>query len=184
EGKTQLSGNFEYNTDLFDATASERFVERLVTLLEAIATQPEQHLDKLPWFSATEREQVLQTWNASPADDLPGTFLQQFFEAQVKRTPGKLALMAGGLELSYEQIERRANQLAHILRRRRVGPEVVVGLCLPRGADLLISLLAILKAGGTYVPLDPNYPSERLYFQVQDAQAQILLTNSTLAGIW
>src|SRR5262249_19704990 len=141
-------------------------------------------LDVLPWFSAGEREQVLRTWNPASTSDVSGTFLHQFFEAQVRRTPGRLALVAGGLELSYEQVERRANQLAHILRRRGVGPEVVVGLCLPRNVDLLISLLAILKAGGAYVPLDPNYPPDRLYFQFQDAHAQILLTNSTLAGIW
>ncbi|MBA2679919.1 MAG: amino acid adenylation domain-containing protein [Ktedonobacteraceae bacterium] len=184
DGKTQISGNFEYNTDLFDAATIERFVERFLTLLEAIATTPEQHLNTLPWFSATERELVLHTWNASPENTLPGTFLHQFFEAQVKRTPGRLALLAGGLELSYEQVERRANQLAHILRRHGVGPEVVVGLCLPRSADLLISLLAIFKAGGAYVPLDPNYPPERLYFQLQDAQAHLLLTNSTLEVLW
>lgn len=184
DGQTQLTGDFEYNTDLFDAATIDRFVERFLTLLEAIATQPEQRLDSLSWFSSTEREQVLQTWNASPAHDLPGTFLHQFFEDQAKSTPGRLALAASGLELSYEQVERRANQLAHILRRHGVGPEVVVGLCLPRSADMLISLLAILKAGGAYVPLDPTYPPERLYFQFQDARAQILLTNSTLASIW
>lgn len=184
DGKTQLTGNFEYNTDLFEPATIERFVERFQILLEAIALTPKLRLATLPWFSATEREQVLCTWNASSVSDLPGIFLHQFFENQAKRTPGQLALVADGLELSYGQIERRANQLAHVLRRRGVGPEVVVGLCLPRGADLLISLLAILKAGGAYVPLDPNYPVERLYFQLQDAHAQILLTNSQLESMW
>src|SRR6266568_3845433 len=110
--------------------------------------------------------------------------IHQLFEAQVAQTPEVPALVVKGETWSYAQLNQRANQLAHRLRRLGVGPEVLVGLCLPRTADLLIALLAILKAGGAYVPLDPAYPPDRLHFQLQDSEARLLLTHSSLEHLW
>lgn len=183
-GQTVLTGNFEYNCDLFDATTIDRFVERFLTLLEAIVARPEQSLDALPWFSAAERELVLQTWNATGQVQSDPLCLHQGIEEQVLRTPHQLALVTANSKLTYSQLDQQANQFAHALRKRGVQPGAIVGLCLPRTADLLVALLAILKCGGAYLPLDPSYPPERLHFQIQDAQARLLLTNTSLETLW
>ncbi len=184
EGRLILTGNFEYNCDLFESSTIDRFIERFITLLEAIVTQPEQSLDALPWFSAAERELVLHTWNATRGADPDDLCIYQCFEAQARRTPWQLALVAEDKKLNYEQLDRQANQVAHALRRYGVAPGVIVGLCLPRTADLVIALLGIFKCGGAYLPLDPGYPPERLVFQLQDAQAHLLITNSNLEALW
>src|SRR5262245_33038854 len=107
--------------------------------------------------------------------------LHQLFEAQVERTPGTAAVLYEGLELTYGELNRRANQLAHYLRPRGVGPEVLVGICLERSLEMMVGLLGILKAGGAYVPLDLVYPQERLAFILEDTQVTVLLAQGRLA---
>jgi amino acid adenylation domain-containing protein len=173
-----LEGVFFYNTDLFDATTIVRFAERLHTLLAAVVVQPDQRVWQLPLLSEQERE-LLVEWNNTQQEVTPPEqelYVQQLFEAQAARTPEAIALVAQGEVLSYAQLNQRANQLAQRLLDLGVGPEILVGLCLPGTPDLLIALLAVLKAGGAYVPLDPTYSAERLAHVLKDTRAAVLIT--------
>ncbi|MGH2480051.1 MAG: amino acid adenylation domain-containing protein, partial [Ktedonobacteraceae bacterium] len=140
-------------------------------------------LARLSCLTEVEQVRLLRDWNAATLDRLPspGQCVHHLFEQQVQRTPQALALSNGSQRLTYEQLNSRANQQARLLQRRGIGPEALVGLCLPRSFDLVIGLLAILKAGAAYVPLDPAYPRERLAFTVQDAHLALILTTSELA---
>ncbi len=129
----------------------------------------------LPLLAEADRHRVLVEWNDTVAP-YPRECVQQLFEAQVKRTPDAVAVVFGDARLTYRELNRRANQLAHFLRARGVGPDVLVGLCLGRSLEMLVGLLGILKAGGAYVPLDPSYPAERLAFMLADSAVPILLT--------
>ena len=125
---------------------------------------------------------MLVEWNATRQPRPEYGCLHQLFEAQTRRTPDAIAVDYEESGLSYKELNRRANQLARYLQTLGVGPDVLVGICLPRSLDLLICLLAILKAGGAYLPLDPGYPSERLLFMLNDAQVTVLLTEEKLRG--
>ncbi|MGH2482144.1 MAG: condensation domain-containing protein, partial [Ktedonobacteraceae bacterium] len=158
DGEPVLTGEFEYNRDLFDAETITRFAQRFITLLEEIVAQPDQRIQELNMLPASEREQVLETWQA-PSSEVPQeTCFHHLFEAQVARTPGIPALVFEDEQLSYTELNDKANQLAHYLRRLGVKPEVCVGVSMERSLEMLIALLGILKAGGAYVPLDPAIP--------------------------
>ncbi len=172
---TQLRGTLNYNCDLFAPATMERLLGHFQTLLEGIAAQPEQRIGELPLLSAAERHELLVTWNDTQTA-VPPQCVHELFAAQVERTPEAVAIEFAGQPLTYRQLNVRANQLAHYLQERGVGPEVRVGVCLERSLDLVVALLGILKAGGAYVPLDPAYPRERLAFMLQDSQAPLLVT--------
>src|SRR5262249_48940299 len=140
---------------------------------------PEVSIGRLDILSAAERHTILQEWNATERA-LPGATLPQLFAAQAAATPDAVAVVFEGEQLSYGELEGRANQLAHQLRARGVGAESVGGVCLERSLELVVALIAILKAGGAYLPLDPGYPRERLNFMLADAAAALLLTQSGL----
>src|SRR6185436_1031040 len=127
-----------------------------------------------------ERHTILREWNDT-AHPVPSATLPQLFEAQVTRTPDAVAVVFEDQNLSYGELNARANQLAHHLRDLGVGPEVVVGLCVERSPEMIIGLLGILKAGGAYLPLDPSYPQDRLAYMLADAGAPVLLTQTSLA---
>ena len=156
-------------------------------LAEALETYPDARIDSLEVMPAAERQQVLHEWNqvavASPSIDTHPLTIPQWFEAQVARTPDAVAVMHAGVALSYVDLNRRANQLAHHLRKLGVGPDVLVGVCMTRTPDLIVSLLGILKAGGAYVPLDPAYPAERIATMLMDAQPRVLLTQRHLQAV-
>ncbi|HET8841977.1 MAG TPA: amino acid adenylation domain-containing protein, partial [Ktedonobacteraceae bacterium] len=170
----------EYNTDLFEAATIQRLLGHWQTLLEGIVARPDRLLWQLPLLSQAEQDQVLHGWNATRVDYPADLCVHQLVELQVQRTPDAIALVCGEDQLSYAQLDQRANQLAHALQQQGVGPEVLVGICLERSPLLLIALLAVLKAGGAYVPLDPTYPEQRLRFMVQQSQPRVLLTQQTL----
>lgn len=170
---------FEYSTDLFEEATIGRMVGHLQTLLAGIVAHPAQPLSTLPLLTEAEQQQ-LATWNATTLDYPRDRLLHQLFEAQVARTPAAVALISGQSRLTYEALNKKANQLAHHLQRLGVGPETLAGVCIERSFDMVIALLAILKAGGAYVPLDPSYPAERLAFMLQDSQASVLLTQQSL----
>jgi amino acid adenylation domain-containing protein/thioester reductase-like protein len=171
-----------YNSHYFEAETISRLLGHLQTLLEGMAAQPEAHLAELPLLTEAERQQILITWNDTYVDyPHQGLCLHQLFEQQVEQTPDAVAVVFEDQRLTYQELNRRANQLAHYLRRLGVGPEVRVGICMERSLEMVVSLYAILKAGGAYVPLDPTYPPERLAFMLQDAQTSILLTQERLA---
>jgi non-ribosomal peptide synthetase component F len=178
----ELSGTLEYNTDLFEAATIERMVGHYRTLLEGIAADPERPLSDLLFLTESERQQLLVTWNETAADFPSAASIHSLFEAQVERTPDAPALLFEGERLSYGELNRRANQLAHRLKKLGIGPEVPAGVFVERSTEMVVALLAILKAGGFYVPLDPVYPPERVAFMLADSQAPVILTQAALRG--
>jgi len=179
----ELIASFEYNTDLFDASTIQRMLAHWQRLLEGVVANPDQRLSELPLLTETERRQLLTEWNATERAYSRERCLHELFEAQVERTPEATAVIAhapdGLLEkFTYAELNQRANQLAHYLRKKGAGPNVPVGVCLERSVDLVIGLLAVLKAGGCYVPLDPAYPAGRLAFMLADARIEVLVTKS------
>jgi amino acid adenylation domain-containing protein len=180
ESGAGVGGAVEYSTDLFDAGTIRRMCRHYATLLAGIAAQPEARLSTLPLLAADEEEQLLVEWNRTQAEFPREQLLHQLFEEQARRTPGRIALVAGDEEVSYGELNRRANRLAHHLRKIGVSPESVVGICLERSAEMVAGVLAVLKAGGAYLPLDPEYPQERIRLMLEDAGAQVLLTQERL----
>jgi surfactin family lipopeptide synthetase A len=176
-----LIGRFEYSSDLFDAATIARMVGHWQTLLEGIVANPERRLSELPLLTEAESHQLLVEWNATQTEYPTDSSIHQLFEAQVERTPDAVAVFFEDAQLTYRELNQRANQLAHHLRQLGVGPEVLVGLCIERSLEMVVGILGILKAGGVYVPLDPAYPQDRLAFMLQDAQVSVLLTQQRLA---
>ncbi|MGI2902885.1 amino acid adenylation domain-containing protein [Tolypothrix sp. VBCCA 56010] len=181
ETEQGLMGVFEYNSDLFDTATIERMHGHFQTLLEGIVANPDRHLSDLPILSATEQQQLLVDWNQTSAD-YPCICIHQLFEAQVEQTPDAVAVVFEDQQLTYQELNVRANQLAHYLHSLGVGPEVLVGICVERSLHMVIGLLGILKAGGAYVPLDPAYPHNRLTFMLEDAKVSVLLTQKKLVA--
>jgi amino acid adenylation domain-containing protein len=175
-----IHGWLEYNTDLFDADTIARMTRHFQVLLESIVFNPDQRLSDLSLLTADERQQLQANTDRAQADGASGLRLHQLFEAQVERSPEALAVMFEQEQLTYRELNERANQLAHYLRGLGVGPEVRAGICAERSIEMLVGLLAILKAGGAYVPLDPASPPERLAFMLADAGATVLLTQARL----
>ncbi|NEO97868.1 MAG: amino acid adenylation domain-containing protein [Symploca sp. SIO2E9] len=175
-----LVGVWEYSTDLFDASTIERMTSHFVTLLEAIVSNPQQRIWQLPLLTEAEKRQLLIDWNNTQADYPQNQCIHQLFEEIVERTPNAIALVFENQQLTYQQLNCRANQLAHYLQSVGVGADVLVGLCVERSLEMVVGILGILKAGGAYVPLDPDYPTERLSFMLEDAQVSVILTQQQL----
>jgi amino acid adenylation domain-containing protein len=152
----------------------------LESLVDALDTSPGRALARVEVLPHTERRQVLELWNATDAGPVPDVCLHEPFEAQAQRAPGAVALVFEGQALTYAELDARANRLAHHLRALGVGPDVRVGLCLERGLEMMVGLLAVLKSGGAYVALDPEYPRERLAYMLADSAPAVLLTQSSL----
>ncbi|MFF3756133.1 amino acid adenylation domain-containing protein [Streptomyces sp. NPDC002185] len=176
-----LYGLFTYRTDLFDAGTVERLAERFELLTEAGVADPELPVDRLPLLGAAERTAVLDTWAAGPAlaDGGPAT-LTEALTRTAARTPGATALVHGDRTLSYGELDRRANAMARRLRALGVGADDRVAVCLEQSAELAVALVAVLKAGGGYLPLDPEQPPARLARLVADAGAKVLVTDTLL----
>jgi amino acid adenylation domain-containing protein len=176
----QLVCRFEANADLFEADTVERLMEHFQTLLAGIVENPELGISTLPLLSDAERRQLLVEWNNTTTDYPSHKCIQELFEEQVRETPDAVALICDDRQVAYRELNGQANQLAHYLRRRGVGPDTRVGLCVQRSPEMIVALLGILKAGGAYVPLDPDYPHARLQFMLADAQVPILITQEAL----
>jgi amino acid adenylation domain-containing protein len=176
-----FTGSLEFNTDLFERDTASRLAANFSTLLHSLCDNPDQSLSELSVLSAQERQRLLLDWNATQAP-FDNSCIQQLFAQQVARTPDAIALAFGDTQLTYRQLHLRSNQLAHRLQSLGVGPDVRVGLSLSRSVELIVGMLAILKAGGTYVPLDPTYPRDRLAYMLQDSGAPVLLTQQHLAN--
>jgi amino acid adenylation domain-containing protein len=172
---------FDCRTDLFDPAIIDRMVGHFLTLLDAVVGNPDQPISQLPLLTETERHQLLVDWN-NTRKDYPGNLrIHQLFESQVARTPEAVAVVLEENQLTYRELNHRANQLACHLRVLGVRPDVLVGVYMERSLELLVALVGILKAGGAYVPLDPDYPEERLRFMLEDTRAPVLLTQERLA---
>ncbi|MBD2567365.1 non-ribosomal peptide synthetase [Anabaena lutea] len=184
-----LIANFEYNTDLFDEITISRLAANFEVLLTGIVANPQQQIRELPLLTATEQQQLLD-WGKGEISLQPELCLHQLFEAQVEKTPDAVAVVfvdaqsaasqRVNQQLTYRELNTRANQLAHYLQKLGVEPEVLVGICVERSLEMVIGLLAILKAGGAYIPLDPAYPKERLGYMLADSQLSVLLTQKSL----
>jgi len=153
-----FGGQLVYSTDLFDLTTVSRMICHFQTLLEGIVTNPERRINDLPLLTAADRHQLLEEWNDTKRDYPSDKCIHQLFEEQVERTPEATAVVFGDQQLTYRELNNRANQLAHYLQKLGVGPEVLVGICVERSIEMVVGLLGILKAGGVYVPLDPKLP--------------------------
>ncbi|HKP12540.1 MAG TPA: amino acid adenylation domain-containing protein, partial [Blastocatellia bacterium] len=170
-----LSVAAQYNADLFDEVTAVRMLNHYAVLLQSCAANADEAIGDLPLLTAGERRRMLDEWNATRVD-YPLSPIHEVIQAQACRTPDAVAVCAAGEQVSYAELNRRANRLAHYLRGQGVRPEARVGVCLERGVKMVVALLGVLKAGGAYVPLDPAYPTNRLEYILQDAQASVLLT--------
>ncbi|MFC3264552.1 non-ribosomal peptide synthetase, partial [Streptomyces xanthochromogenes] len=169
-----LTAVFSYATDLFDRATIEAMAARLVRLLEAVAADPNRIPGHLDVLSAEERHRLLVEWNDT-AVEIPQQWAHELFEAQVRRTPTATAVVFEDTEISYEELNTRANRLAHHLIDHGVGPEAIVALALPRSADLVVAILGVLKAGGAYLPIDLDHPQDRIDGLLSDARPVLTL---------
>jgi amino acid adenylation domain-containing protein len=175
-----LRGSWEYSTDLFDEATIVRINGHFCRLLEGIVANPDQSVFNLPILTEPEKHELLTELNDTKREYPKDKCLHQLFEEQAARTPDAVAVVFEEQQLTYQELNCRANQLAHHLQELGVRPEVLVGICLERSLNMVIGVLGILKAGGAYVPLDPTYPQERLAFILEDTQAAVLLTQERL----
>ncbi|AHH95958.1 non-ribosomal peptide synthetase [Kutzneria albida] len=165
----------EFDTDIFDHGSAELIVARLARVLGSVVADPGVRVGQVDVLGAAERELVVSGWNAT-AHEVTAATLPELVEAQVRRTPDAVAVVSEGQRLTYAQLNARANRLAHHLIERGVGPERVVGLALPRSIDLVVAILAVLKAGAAYLPIDPGYPAGRIEFMLADARPLVVLS--------
>jgi amino acid adenylation domain-containing protein/non-ribosomal peptide synthase protein (TIGR01720 family) len=172
----QMSFKIMYDSTRFPADSVNAMLGHLMHLLAELSSGPTRRLSLVEMLTEYERQQVVREWNQTEHPYPDDRCLHEFLEDQAERTPDATAVVFVDDQLTYSQLNRRANQLAHYLRRSGVGPEVRVGLCLERGLDSVVGLIGILKAGGVYVPLDPSYPKQRLEFMLEDAQVAALLS--------
>ena len=171
-----LTGEVHYDAELFDRGTVARMIAHLRVLLEAVVAEPQARISELPLLTAGERRQLLVDWNDTAAPHPAERCVHELFEQQAARTPGAVAVGCEGARLTYAELDRRAEDLAARLRARGAGPGVLVGLCLERSVELVVGLLGILKAGAAYVPLDPDFPAERLRAMLADAGVALLVT--------
>jgi amino acid adenylation domain-containing protein len=169
-----------YDPRRFGADTIARMLGHLQTLLQGIAADPEQRIATLPLLAEAERQQLLVEWNDTAAEYPQHRCIHELLETQVERTPDAVAAVFEDQSLTYNELNRRANRLAHRLQKLEVGPETVVGIMVERSLEMVAGLLGVLKAGGAYLPLDPTYPPERLAFMLADSQASVLLTQAHL----
>ncbi|MEH2164065.1 MAG: amino acid adenylation domain-containing protein [Nostoc sp.] len=175
-----LTGEWEYATDLFTATTIQRMVGNFAVLIQGIVDNPQQPINTLPLLTQVERQQ-LQHWNQTETNYPLNQTLVDLFEAQVAKNPNNLALVFESQSLTYQQLNQKANQLAHyLIENSQIQPDTLIGICVERSLEMIIGVLGILKAGAAYMPIDPNYPQERIGFMLQDCGTSVLLTQSFL----
>jgi amino acid adenylation domain-containing protein len=180
EKKEELYCLINYNTDIFESLTITRMAGHYQSLLESIVTNPDQRVSDVQILTDTERKQMLVDWNDTSSGYPDDRCVHQLFEQQVEHSPDAVAVVYEDEQLTYRELNARANQLARYLNKLGVGPEVLVGICVQRSLEMVVGLLAIIKAGGAYVPLDPAYPTERLAFMLSDTQTPVLLTQKRL----
>ncbi|HEY7768517.1 amino acid adenylation domain-containing protein, partial [Longimicrobium sp.] len=178
-----LRGALNYSTDLFERGTAERMLGHLARVLEQVAADADVRFSRVELLEKPERALVLEEWNRTERPYPRGVCVHELFAAQVRERPGAVALVWGDESLTYRELDVRSNQLAHHLVRLGVGPDARVGVLLERGVELIVCILAVLKAGGCYVPLDPAYPAERLRMMLDDSRVRVLLSRGDLAGV-
>lgn len=176
-----LSIALEYACDLYEQTTIESMLAHFQNLLAGIVENPNQQIDALPLTSEAERQQLMVSWNEDRIELCKKACLHQLFEAQAAKTPDAVAAEFRGEQMSYRQLNERANQLANYLQKQGVGRESLVGICVERSFEMLVAIYGVLKAGAGYVPLDPNYPRDRIAFMIDDADMPVIVTQEKLA---
>ncbi len=174
---------FKYNSDLFDDTTIARWARHWQTLLVNALTTPELAIDQLPLLTEREKTELLFDWNQTKVEYPTDKNIYQLFEERVKKNPDAIAVIFAGQQLTYQELNQKANQLARYLQTLGVKPEVLVGICIERSLEMVIGLLGILKAGGAYVPIDPYYPEDRLSYMLQDSGVKVLLSQKSVASV-
>jgi len=182
DSKGTLEASFEYNTDLFDRATVERFASHYANLLQGIVSDPHQSVDRLALLSPTELSRITQEWNQTEVAFEPAMTIHGMFEAQAKRTPDAIAVQFHNDCLTYLELDQRAEKLAIQLQNTGVHSGALLAICVTRSLEMLVGLLAILKTGSAYVPLDPNYPADRIRYVLDDAGVSLLLTQSHLVS--
>ncbi|MEW6735066.1 MAG: amino acid adenylation domain-containing protein, partial [Acidobacteriota bacterium] len=183
EANNTLLASLQYNTDLFDDSTISRMARHFQALLAAIAANPAQGISALPLLSTVEQDQLLIRWNNTQADYPKQSCVHKLFEIVAERYDTVIAVAFAEAELTYYELNRRANQLAYYLCSYAAGPEMIIGICMERSIEMIVGILGILKAGSAYVPLDPTYPKERLAFILEDTQTSLLLTQNHLREV-
>ncbi|CAD5923744.1 non-ribosomal peptide synthetase [Planktothrix agardhii] len=178
--RQQMLVRISYDTNRFDDGTITRLLGHFQTLLEGIISNPEARVSQLSLLTKFEKQQLLGDWNNIHENYLQDKCIHQLFEEQVERTPHNVAVVFENNSLTYQQLNTRANQLAHYLQELGVKPDTLVGICVERSLEMIVGILGILKAGGAYVPLDPEYPQERLSFMLEDSQVKVLVTQAKL----
>ncbi|MFJ2599072.1 non-ribosomal peptide synthetase, partial [Streptomyces erythrochromogenes] len=177
-----LEGQLEYRTDLFSEETGRGLADRLVRVLKAVTADPDAAIRSVSVLGVEERRRVLVEWNDT-VRGVPDATLPELFEAQVARTPDAVGVVCGGVELSYGELNARANRLARHLVACGAGPERLVAVALPRSVDLFVALLAVLKSGSGYVPVDPEYPADRIAYMLADAEPVLVLTDTSTVDL-
>ena len=180
EQGSYLEGFWEYDSDLFTDERITRMVGHFQTLLKGIVANPQQTVRELPLLTESEKQQLLEDWNQTQQDYPQNLCIHQLFEAWVEQTPDAIALIFKGEQLTYRELNSKANQLANYLQTLGVKPETLVGICIEPSLEMIVGILGILKAAGAYVPIDPTYPSERIAYMLDDSQLAVLLTQEKL----
>ena len=180
ENGEEIGGAIEFCTDLFDASSIERMIEHFRQLLGSLVGDPDLPISTLTMMSDNEYRTIVDTWNATETPLDVSVSVVRMFESQAARAPDAPALLHGESSFTYAELNVRANQLAHYLRRNAVGPDVGVAICMNRVPDMVVAILGTLKAGGFYVPIDPAYPSARVAFMLRDSGVRMLLTQELL----
>ncbi|MGY2061506.1 AMP-binding protein, partial [Nocardia gipuzkoensis] len=181
-GVAGWQGFVEYATDLFDRGTAEALADRLVRVVRQLVSEPDAPVGSVDVLGGPERELVLRNWNDTTAE-VPDSTVVALLQAQVTRTPDAVAVFCGVTAVSYRELDFRADRLARLLLTHGVGPDAVVAVALPRSVELIVALLAVLKAGGAYLPIDPAYPSDRLAFILADAAPVAVVVDSVTAKV-
>jgi amino acid adenylation domain-containing protein len=179
-----LYGKIEYSTDLFDRETIGRMSEHFVVLLQSIVGHPDRPISELEILTTAERRRLLHEWNQTAADYAADVCVHHLIESQARRTPNKVAVRFRDRSLTYHELNRQADNLAHCLRARGAVPEMIIGVCLERSLEMVVALLGVLKSGAAYLPIDSSYPSERIGFMMRDAQPNMLLVERQVMPIF
>jgi amino acid adenylation domain-containing protein len=180
ELRQDLMCNIEYCSALFEASTMQRLADHFQILLQGVVANPDQRISELPMLSAEDRHKFIFTWNDTHRDYPRNIFVPHLFEQRVAETPDAIAVVYDDKKLTYRELNERANQLGHFLKKRGVGPEVRVAVCVERSLEMVLGVMGVVKAGGAYVPLDGMYARERLPVILQDAQCPVLLTQQSM----
>jgi len=178
-----LSGTFEYDSELFDEQTIQGMVNHYVIILKSLVDNLDQHIDQIPLMSEKEKNRVLESWNKTTASYPRDKTVVDLFDVQAREFPDKSAVIFGDNKLSYSELNAQSNYLASYLQEQDIGNDSIVGIYLRRSIDMVISVLAIMKAGGAYLPLDPDFPDERIRFMIEDSQLELIITEKSLSDV-